>query len=120
MERVTSDAESTNARHRLARRGRYGTMKSLALAILERVGSMAVYDTHKAVKVLTDAGVPEEHAEAMVAVVGNLPGNLVTETVLDAKLQALELRMTLRLGGLVVAGVVFLAALITVFQFLPL
>ena len=80
---------------------------------------MAILDTHKAVKTLTGAGVPEDHAEAMVDVVADLRGDLVTEAVLDAKLKALELRIVVRLSGLMVAGVVFLAALITVFQFMP-
>ena len=80
---------------------------------------MADYDARKAVKSQTGAGVPEDHAEAMVDVVADPRDNLVTEAVLDARLKALELRILMRLGGLVVAGVVFLAALITVFQFLP-
>ncbi len=80
---------------------------------------MADHDAREAVKTQTGAGVPEDQAEAMVDVVADPRENLVTEAVLDAKLKALELRILMRLGGLVVAGVVFLAALITVFQFVP-
>ena len=80
---------------------------------------MADYGARETVKTQTGAGVPEDQAEAMVDVVADPRDNLVTEAVLDAKLKALELRILMRLGGLVVAGVVFLAALITVFQFLP-
>ena len=86
---------------------------------------MAMIDTYKAVKTLTGAGFTETQAEAMISVVGEEHGALATKADIHAleqankaefaavrtEMQALELRMTLRLGALVVAAAVVLAVL---------
>ena len=81
------------------------------------------FDTLKAARDLKAAGLEEAHAEAIVATMGRAMGeNLATkaditalEQATDTKLTALEHRITVRLGGLTVAGVAFLATLIKLF-----
>ena len=85
-----------------------------------------LFDTHKAVKDLQEAGFDEAQAEAVVATVGAaIIGNVATkQDVADARIdtkqdindlrsemQAMELRITLRMGGLIVAGVGLIIAL---------
>lgn len=85
-----------------------------------------LFDTHKAVKDLQEAGFDEAQAEAVVATVGTaIIGNVATkQDVADARMdtkqdisdlrsemQAMELRITLRMGGLIVAGVALIIAL---------
>ncbi len=79
---------------------------------------MAMFDTYKAVKTLTGAGFTETQAEAMINAVGEGHEALATkadlqalEMRLDTRLQSVELRMTLRLGALVMAAAVVLAVL---------
>ena len=88
------------------------------------------FDTHKAVKDLQGAGFDEAQAEAVVATVGTaIIGNVATkQDVIDARnasksdiqtmgnevrseMQSMELRITLRVGGLIVAGVGLIIAL---------
>ena len=67
------------------------------------------FDTLGAARDLKAAGLEEAHAEAIVATMRRAVGeNLATK----ADLAALEQRITIRLGGLIVAGVAFLATLI--------
>ena len=78
-----------------------------------------LFDTHKAVKDLQEAGFDEPQAEALVSTVGTaIVGNVATkQDVLDTRndlrsgMQAMELRITLRMGGLIVAGVGLIIAL---------
>lgn len=78
-----------------------------------------LFDTHKAVKDLQEAGFDEAQAEALVATVGTaIVGNVATkQDVTDARndlrseMQAMELRITVRMGGLIVAGVALIIAL---------
>ena len=96
-----------------------------------------LFDTHKAVKDLQEAGFDEAQAEAVVTTVGAaIIGNVATkqdvadarmdtkQDVADARMdtkqdisdlrsemQAMELRITLRMGGLIVAGVALIIAL---------
>ena len=89
-----------------------------------------LFDTHKAVKDLQEAGFDEAQAEAVVATVGTaIIGNVATkQDVVEARnasrsdiqtlgsglrseMQAMELRITLRMGGLIVAGVALIIAL---------
>ena len=89
-----------------------------------------LFDTHKAVKELQEAGFDESQAEAVVATVGTaIVGNVATkQDVVEARnasksdiqtlgsglrseMQAMELRITLRMGGLIVAGVALIIAL---------
>ncbi len=72
---------------------------------------MAVFDTHKAFTTLVEAGFTERQAQALLDVGKEGFGALVTKDHLDARLRELELRLTLRLGGMVAAGVAILAAL---------
>ena len=73
------------------------------------------FDTHKAVKELQEAGFDEGQAEALVATVGTaMVGNVATKqdiSDLRSEMQAMELRITLRMGGLIVAGVGLIIAL---------
>lgn len=99
------------------------------------------FDTLKAARDLKAAGLEEAHAEAIVATMGRaMSENLATkadiktigqdikaleqatktdiktlEQATRADLTALEHRITVRLGGLTVAGVAFLATLIKLF-----
>lgn len=99
--------------------------------------AMPVFDTLKAVKSLKAAGFDELQAEAVVATVGSAVGeNLVTKADLDAALtkalepmvtrdylqvelqrlqQSLQQKMTIRLGGMLFAGIGALAVLIGLF-----
>ena len=77
------------------------------------------FDTHKAVKDLQEAGFDEAQAEAVVGTVGTaIIGNVATKqdigdlrSEMKARMQAMELRITLRMGGLIVAGVGLIIAL---------
>ena len=70
------------------------------------------FDTHKAVKALTEAGFSETQAESVVSTVSDaIGGDLATK----ADLKELELRMTLRFGGMIIAAV---ATLIAAMKFL--
>ena len=87
-----------------------------------------LFDTHKAVKDLQEAGFDEAQAEAVVATVGAaIIGNVATKQDINdllsevatkqevsdlySKMQAMELRITLRMGGMIVAGVALMVAL---------
>ena len=83
---------------------------------------MAVLDTHKAFTTPVEAGFTERQAQALLDVGREGYGALVTKEHLDARLDELDARLrelelrlrhdlTLRLGGLVAAGVANLAAL---------
>ena len=69
------------------------------------------FDTHQAVKALTEAGFSETQAETMVSTMrGVIGSDLVTKTdlqtvksELQAEIKDLELRLTLRLGGMMIA-----------------
>ena len=62
------------------------------------------FDTHQAVKALTEAGFSETQAESVVSTVRDAIGSdLVTKTDLKAEIKDLELRMTIRLGGMMLA-----------------
>jgi hypothetical protein len=71
------------------------------------------FDTHKFIKTLEEAGVPETQAEAFSTAVQESHGaaELATKVDIaklckdmDAKLKKLELRMTIKLGSIVIAG----------------
>ena len=94
-----------------------------------------LFDTHKAVKDLQEAGFDEAQAEAVVATVGTATiGNVATKqdinelrseiqdirangatkqevSDLRSEIQAMELRLTVRMGGLIAAGVALIIAL---------
>ena len=83
---------------------------------------MAVFDTHKAFTALMDAGFTERQAQALLDVGSEGYGALATKADLqtleratkadlNTRLRELELRLTLRTGGMFAAGVAILAAL---------
>ena len=73
------------------------------------------FDTHEAVKALTEAGFSEAQAESVVSTVREAIGSdLATKSDIESglqmvksqllsEMQSLELRMTLRLGGFMIA-----------------
>ena len=97
-----------------------------------------VFDTHQAIQNLKEAGVAETQAEAMVALVGSAFGeNVATkadvqrvEQIVErveqkleyevrsirSDMQAMEQRITLKLGGLLFAG---LGLLFAALRFIP-
>ena len=86
------------------------------------------FDTHEAVKALTEVGFSKAQAESVVSTVRNaLGGDLATkadlqrvkselEAKIESEIQSLELRLTMRLGGLMIAVSGLVVALI---KFLP-
>ena len=76
---------------------------------------MAVFDTHRAFTTLVEAGFTERQAQALLDVGSEGYGALATKDHLDARLRELELRLrhdlTLRMGGMIAAGVALIAAL---------
>lgn len=78
--------------------------------------TIPVFDTHKAVKSLAAAGFNDSQAEAVVETFGNAIGDaLVTRADLKAELAGLEHRMTVKLGGLMAAGIGLLALVVGLF-----
>ena len=68
-----------------------------------------VFDKHAFVKELTDAGMPEPQAEALA----RTHAKLIDEKLATKQdLKALELRLTLRLGSMMVVAVGAVAALV--------
>ena len=86
------------------------------------------FDTHEAVKAFTGVGFSEAQAESVVSTVRNaLGGDLATkadlqrvkselEAKIESEIQSLQLRLTMRLGGLMIAVSGLVVALI---KFLP-
>lgn len=68
---------------------------------------LSFLDTHKAFERLTAAGFDKGKAEAILDALGETGEAVATR----ADLRDLEQRMTIRLGGLVAAGVAILAVL---------
>ena len=72
---------------------------------------MIGFDTHEAVKALTEAGFSETQAESVVSTVRDaLGGDLATKsdlqgvkTEIESEIKSLELWMTLGLGGMMLA-----------------
>lgn len=64
----------------------------------------ATFDTYTAAKALRDAGFDEAQAEAAVAMVRDaVTEGVATKADLRAEIAGLETRLTIRLGGLVIA-----------------
>ena len=71
--------------------------------------STLVFDTHAFVKELTQAGMPEEQAE----VLARSQAMLIDEKLATKQdLKELELRLTIRLGSMMVVAVGVVAALV--------
>jgi hypothetical protein len=68
-----------------------------------------VFDTHAFVKELAEAGMPEKQAE----VLARSQATLINETLATKQdLKELELRLTIRLGSLMVVAIGVVAALV--------
>ena len=68
-----------------------------------------VFDTHAFVKELAEAGMPEKQAE----VLARSQATLINETLATKQdLKELELRLTLRLGSMMVVAIGVVAALV--------
>jgi hypothetical protein len=82
------------------------------------------FDTHRAVKALTEAGFEEAQAETLVdtmseAIGGNVATRADLETLelrLGGRMETLELRLIIRIGGIVIASAGLVIALL---KFLP-
>ena len=85
--------------------------------------SLIFMDTLGYAKRLRDAGVPQQQAEAHAEAARDYMGELVTKTdlqttvqsavqMLEAKIEAQSLRLTVRLGGLLATGIAILAGII--------
>lgn len=87
---------------------------SLFLAILTSQGTSMttiVFDTHAFVKELAEAGMPEKQAE----VLARSQATLINETLATKQdLKELELRLTIRLGSMMVVAIGVVAALVKV------
>jgi len=78
------------------------------------------FDTLAAARTLHNAGMDRDQAEAVASVIRQGQGELVTSAMLDAKLAALEARLTNRLyavAGAIVGAVI--ASAVALFQALP-
>lgn len=72
---------------------------------------MAVFDTRKAFEVLIAAGFTERQAKALLEVGSEGYGALATKSDLRELELRLKHELTLRMGGLVAAGVAIIATL---------
>ncbi len=81
------------------------------------------FDTHKFVRKLKDAGFEEKQAEAVADAFRDAQAETETATAtrhdlkeleltLKAEMQAMEYRMTIKLGGMMAASVAIVAALV--------
>ena len=70
------------------------------------------FDTLDATRRLRDAGFDEKQAEAVVRVLSESQDKLVTREHFDARLEALELRLTIKLGAFIAAAVGVLIAVL--------
>lgn len=59
--------------------------------------SMIITDTHKAVKLITDTGLPYEQAEGIVNALNGQGAEFVTKDHLKAELKELETSLTIRM-----------------------
>ena len=77
--------------------------------------SAIAFDTHKYVKRLIAAGMPEAQAEAIADEQRSLiEDQLATKNDLKALEARLEHSLTLRLGGMMIAGIAAVAALVKI------
>ncbi len=71
------------------------------------------FDTLEYVKKLRKAGVAEKQAEAQAEALAELVNDqVVTRQYFDLRMRELEINLTLRLGGMLVAGIAIVAALV--------
>ena len=70
------------------------------------------FDTLEATKRLREAGFDEKQAEVVVRVLSDSQERLVTREYFDAKMEAMEMRLTIKLGGFLTAAVGILYTLL--------
>lgn len=81
--------------------------------------STITFDTFEAMQNLQKAGIPEKQAKAMVGVLKDTVGEQVSskadiarlEEKIETEIAKSELRMTIRLGGIMVTGIGVMVAL---------
>jgi len=77
------------------------------------MGHVIAFDTLAFVKRLREAGVPEAQAEVQAEAIAEvINDHIETKQYLDLRLRELEMRLSLRLGGMMVTGVIVVAALV--------
>ncbi|MDE0155446.1 MAG: hypothetical protein OXS28_07595 [Gammaproteobacteria bacterium] len=64
---------------------------------------MIITDTHKAIKIIADSGVPDEQAEAIVSAMNEHGADIVTRDYLDMKLKDQENRIMWKMLALFIA-----------------
>jgi hypothetical protein len=75
--------------------------------------STITFDTHEFIKRLKSVGFSEEQAEVFAAEhLRIIEANLVTKEHLDMRLRELEYRLIIKLGGMMMASVTIVAALV--------
>jgi len=83
--------------------------------------TVITFDTHKFVRKLKEAGFEEKQAEAVADAFRDAQAETETATrhdlkelelTLKAEMQAMEYRMTIKLGGMMAASVAIVAALV--------
>jgi hypothetical protein len=74
--------------------------------------STITFDTLEYTRRLREAGFDEKQAEAAVRVLSDAQSSLVSREYLDSRLEALEYRLTIKLGGLLAASVAIVATLV--------
>ncbi|MBF0285260.1 MAG: DUF1640 domain-containing protein [Magnetococcales bacterium] len=75
------------------------------------------FDTLKFTRTLRDSGMPESQAEAVAKAFREAQGEAELATKadisrLEAKMESMELRLTIRLGGMIAAAVVITGAFV--------
>lgn len=76
-----------------------------------------IFDTLQYTKKLTAVGVPQSQAEAQAEAIKELiDDKLVTKQDLKTALRELELRMTIKLGGIVIGGISLLVIMMKLFH----
>ena len=74
--------------------------------------STITFDTTHATRLLREAGFDEKQAKSVVRVLSEAQAQLVTREYFDSKLEAMELRMTIKLGAFIAAAVGVLIAVL--------
>jgi hypothetical protein len=73
------------------------------------------FDTLSITRRLRDAGFDEKQAESVVRVLAEAQESLVSRSHFDAKLEALELRMVIKFGAMLVGAVGLIVAAMRTF-----
>ena len=74
--------------------------------------STITFDTLEFTRRLREAGFDEKQAEAAVRVLADAQSSLASREYLDARLEALEYRLTIKLGAMMMGCVAVVAALV--------